>query len=182
MKIYTRKGDEGETSLIGGIRVKKDHIRLHAYGTVDELNSHIGLVSDGIEDQAIRKALAFIQDRLFVLGSQLAATPESKMDLPDLETSDTQKLETAIDAMEKQLEPLRNFILPGGHPVVSQIHISRTVCRRAERWSVTVMELEKSDPSISMYLNRLSDYLFVLARYMANQLNVSEISWNPRKH
>lgn len=181
MKIYTKKGDKGETSLIGGNRVKKSHARLHAYGTVDELNSYVGLLGDYIEDSSICSELLEIQDRLFTLGSLLAATPESKMQLPTLAESDIKSLEDSIDSMNEKLPEMRSFILPGGHKIVSLCHISRTICRRAERWTIAVNEEEMVSLLILAYLNRLSDYFFVLSRYISNILNVSENPWIPRK-
>ena len=181
MKIYTKKGDKGETSLIGGKRVKKSHDRLHAYGTVDELNSYVGLLRFYIEDKIIRNELIEIQDRLFTLGSLLAALPDSKMILPSLEKADIKSLENSIDKMNEELPEMRSFILPGGHKIVSLCHISRTICRRAERWTIAVNEEEMVPLLIPAYLNRLSDYFFVLARYISNKLNVSENPWIPRK-
>lgn len=181
MKIYTKKGDKGETSLIGGSRVKKSHARLHAYGTVDELNSYVGLLRDYIEDKSILNELLEIQDRLFTLGSLLAATPDSKMVLPSLVETDLKTLETSIDTMNEKLPEMRSFVLPGGHKIVSLCHITRTICRRAERWTIAVNEDDMVPQLIPAYLNRLSDYFFVLARYMSNILNVSENPWSPRK-
>ncbi len=181
MKIYTKKGDKGETSLIGGKRVKKSHARLHAYGTVDELNSYVGLLRDCIEDNRIRAELLEIQDRLFTLGSLLAATPDSKMKLPLLKEADIKSLEDSIDTMNEKLPELRSFVLPGGHIIVSQCHITRTLCRRAERWTIAINEDEIEHYLILAYLNRLSDYFFVLSRYMSKILNVSENLWSPRK-
>ena len=181
MKIYTKKGDKGETSLIGGKRVKKSHARLHAYGTVDELNSYVGLLRDSIEDKSIRAELLEIQDRLFTLGSLLAATPDSKMELPSLGEADIKTLEDSIDRMNKELPEMRSFILPGGHKTVSLCHVARTICRRAERWTIAVNEDEEVSLLILAYLNRLSDYFFVLSRYMSNILNVNENPWIPRK-
>ena len=181
MKIYTKKGDKGETSLIGGKRVKKSHARLHAYGTVDELNSYVGLLRDDIEDNRISDELLEIQDRLFTLGSLLAATPDSKMQLPSINEANISSLEDSIDYMNENLPEMRSFILPGGHKTVSLCHIARTICRRAERWTIDVNEDEPVPLLVLAYLNRLSDYFFVLARYMSNILNVSENPWNPRK-
>ena len=181
MKIYTKKGDKGETSLIGGSRVKKSHERIHAYGTVDELNSFTGLLRDAIEDENIKAELLEIQDRLFTLGSQLAATPDSKMELPLLNKSDIESLEYAIDAMNESLPEMRSFVLPGGHQTVSLCHVARTVCRRAERWTIALDQEEINDDLIPAYLNRLSDYFFVLSRFMSKLLNVSENPWKPRK-
>lgn len=181
MKIYTKTGDQGETSLIGGTRVPKYHLRIEAYGTVDELNSWVGLLRDQIGDQHHSQQLLYIQDRLFTIGSLLAADPEkSKMKLPELAVDDYQLLEREMDAMDEQLEPLKSFILPGGHPLVSQIHIARCVCRRAERLIVHLQNEAKTDPVISIYLNRLSDYLFLLSRWTAKNLNANESPWTPR--
>lgn len=183
MKIYTKTGDKGTTSLIGGTKVPKSHLRIEAYGTVDELNSYIGLVRDLLADDASRKTLQEIQDRLFTIGSSLACDPikEPKMRIPDLKASDIILLENEIDRMEKELSPMKSFILPGGHPIVSHLHIARCVCRRAERCCVR-LELEslEVDQTILMYLNRLSDYLFVLARYAAHRLGLQDVPWTPR--
>lgn len=182
-KIYTKTGDKGKTSLIGGTKVSKAHLRIEAYGTVDELNSHIGLCRDHQTDDHGRDILQEIQDRLFTLSSALACDPEkeTKMKIPDLKESDITLLEKEIDRMTDQLPPMKSFILPGGHPVVSQLHITRCVCRRAERSCVRLEEEnEEVAPIIMIYLNRLSDYLFVLARYTAHLLNVAEIPWKPR--
>ena len=180
MKIYTRTGDEGETSLIGGTRVPKDHYRIEAYGTLDELNSYIGLVKDSFAHENTREVLGKVQDRLFSIGSHLAADPErSRMVLPQLNDSDLVLLEKEIDQMDEVLPPLKNFILPGGHPIVSYCHIARCVCRRAERATVKLDHQEKVEPIILHYLNRLSDYLFVLARFIGQELKISEINWKP---
>lgn len=182
-KIYTKTGDKGKTSLIGGTKVSKAHLRIEAYGTVDELNSHIGLCRDHQTDDHGRDILQEIQDRLFTLSSALACDPEkeTKMKIPDLKESDITLLEKEIDRMTDQLPPMKSFILPGGHPVVSQLHITRCVCRRAERSCVRLEEEnEEVAPIIMIYLNRLSDYLFVLARYTAHLMNVAEIPWKPR--
>lgn len=182
MKIYTRKGDAGKTSLIGGDKVDKDHIRLEAYGTVDELNSWIGLLRDReIPDQS-KSQLLEIQDRLFSIGSHLAATANTKMVLPKLFEEDIKFLEDSIDSMEEVLTPMTHFILPGGHPVVSECHIARCVCRRAERKTHTMIkEGMVSDAVIGPYLNRLSDYLFVLSRFLGHQFNALEQPWMPKK-
>ena len=181
MKIYTKTGDKGETSLIGGSRVKKSHERLHAYGTVDELNSFTGLLRDNIEGKKIQAELLEIQDRLFTLGSHLAATPGSKMKLPMMNKSDIEELEKSIDSMNETLPEMRSFVLPGGHQTVSLCHVARTICRRAERWTTALNPEEINDELISAYLNRLSDYYFVLSRYMSKILNVNENPWKPRK-
>ena len=147
MKIYTRTGDEGETSLIGGTRVPKDHYRIEAYGTLDELNSYIGLVKDSFEHEHTREVLGKLQDRLFSIGSHLAADPErSRMVLPQLNEADLVLLENEIDQMDMVLPPLKNFILPGGHPIVSYCHVARCVCRRAERATVKLGRQEKVEP------------------------------------
>ena len=183
MKIYTKTGDKGTTSLIGGTKVPKSHMRIEAYGTVDELNSHIGLCRDLLQDEHSGRILREIQDRLFTIGSSLACDPikEPKMRLPDLKESDVTMLETEMDRMSEAVPPMKSFILPGGHPVVSQLHITRCVCRRAERCCVR-LELEslEVDGLLLKYLNRLSDYLFILARYAHELLKVPEIPWKPR--
>ncbi|MFM7015705.1 MAG: cob(I)yrinic acid a,c-diamide adenosyltransferase [Bacteroidota bacterium] len=181
MKIYTKTGDKGETSLIGGTRVPKYHLRIEAYGTVDELNSWIGLIRDQSIDEHQTKQLLHIQDRLFTIGSLLAADPEkSKMVLPTLSEEDCKTLESEMDAMDAQLEPLKSFILPGGHPLISQTHIARCVCRRTERLVVHLQNETNIDPIIAIYLNRLSDYLFLLARFFSKSLNAVESPWTPR--
>ncbi len=182
-KIYTKTGDLGQTSLIGGTKVAKSHIRIESYGTIDELNSYIGLVNDHIEFTEIKGTLKEIQDRLFTIGSSLATDPEkdSKMKLPDLKEEDILYLEQQIDAMNGELPVMKNFILPGGHVAVSTTHIARCICRRAERLCVNLKEHEEFiDPVVIKYLNRLSDYLFVLARYLGHLLQVEEIPWKPR--
>ena len=182
MKIYTKTGDIGQTSLFGGRRVFKSELRIESYGTVDELNSWIGLVRDVTLDVATRELLKEIQDRLFTLGSVLAADSDKQAaKAPDLHESDIEHLEKAIDAMDARLEPLRNFILPGGHVHVSYCHIARTVCRRAERLTVALNQTHELHPLIIKYLNRLSDYLFTLSRMMAKDLGAEEVNWLPRK-
>ena len=182
-KIYTKTGDLGKTSLIGGTRVPKSHLRIETYGTVDELNSFIGFLYDQLTHENSKTTLREIQDRLFTIGSSLACDPdkEPKMKLPDLKEEDVTLLETAIDEMNKVLKPMRSFILPGGSMPVSSAHIARCVCRRAERNCVNMMEQEMFiDPLVIKYLNRLSDYLFVLARYIGHLTGVSEIEWKAR--
>jgi cob(I)alamin adenosyltransferase len=183
MKIYTKTGDKGTTSLIGGTKVPKSHLRIEAYGTVDELNSYIGLCKDLLTDEPAKKVLLEVQDRLFTIGSSLACDPikEPKMRIPDLKEKDVEYLEKEMDRMDEILPPMKSFILPGGHTTVSHLHIARCVCRRAERCSVR-LELEslEVDGIIIKYLNRLSDYLFVLSRYIAHQLKAEEIPWKPR--
>jgi cob(I)alamin adenosyltransferase len=175
-KIYTKTGDTGETGLYGGARVPKFHPRVEAYGTVDELNSYIGLVRDLIVTPHYRDVLKAIQDRLFTIGAVLASDPEKNMMTPDLKESDIQLLENQIDSMESALPALKNFILPGGHPTVSYCNIARTVCRRAERLVVAL----NVDPLSIIYLNRLSDYLFVLGRKVGLDLGVEEVIWKSR--
>lgn len=161
----------------------KNHIRIETYGTVDELNSHIGMVSDCFDETHSRKVLKEIQDRLFTIGSSLACDPDKEplMKLPDLKEADITALEMEIDKMNEVLAPMKFFILPGGHIAVSSAHIARCVCRRAERNCVNMQEQEIFvDPMVIKYLNRLSDYLFVLARFIAHHLGVAEIAWKPR--
>ncbi len=180
-KIYTKTGDKGSTSLYGGARLSKDDIRIEAYGTVDELNACIGLVSDGMNALNMIHCLEAVQNRLFTIGSNLASDPSKEMITPDLSPSDITLLENEIDQYEKQLQPLKHFVLPGGHQLVSFCHIARTVCRRAERRVVTLSRDSQVEEMIIVYLNRLSDYLFVLSRYIAYKQGISERKWLPRK-
>lgn len=181
MKIYTKKGDKGTTQLIGGTRIPKSSLRIESYGTVDELNSCIGLVRDQEINELHRKNLIEIQDRLFTLGALLASDPEkSKMKIPDLSETDVEFLEMEIDKMEAGLPPMKSFVLPGGHTTVSFCHIARCVCRRAERLAVDLALNEKVDEIAVKYLNRLSDYLFVLSRKLALELGAEEVPWKPR--
>lgn len=181
MKIYTKTGDKGKTSLLGGTRVSKYDERINAYGTVDELNSFLGLVSDLDQDEIRVKFIRTIQSRLFTVGSSLAAeTNKAKKIKPDLDESDIEALENAIDQMNESLPPMKNFILPGGDQLVSSTHIARTICRRAERLIIKLSETEDIEEVIIKYLNRLSDYLFVLARKQGFDLNIDEIPWKPR--
>ena len=182
-KIYTKTGDAGKTSLIGGTKVPKNNIRIETYGTIDELNSFIGLVNDSIFDDHSKNILREIQDRLFTIGSSLAcdSDKEAKMKLPDLKESDIELLEGEIDKMNASLPEMKHFILPGGHIAISAIHITRCVCRRAERWCVNMQEQNLFiEPLVIKYLNRLSDYFFVLARYTGHLLQVAEVAWKPR--
>jgi cob(I)alamin adenosyltransferase len=185
MKIYTKTGDQGKTSLYGGTRVKKSNLRINAYGTVDELNSYIGLVKDQLEDKEVIKDLLRIQNKLFALGAMLA-TPLDKEKLKDgsdrlkiekIEATEIQYLESKMDVMNESLDPMTHFILPGGHTIVSFCHISRCICRRAERIAVELADSEEINPYIIIYLNRLSDYLFVLARKLTKDYKVKEIPW-----
>lgn len=180
MKIYTRKGDDGTTTLYGGKRIKKFDLRINAYGTVDELNSHIGLVRDQIKEERVKGFLLEIQNDLFNVGSHLATKdPKMKEKLPVLNDSIVTKLEVEIDAYDSLLPPMTNFVLPGGHVQVSSTHIARCVCRRAERISIELAEIDEISVAIIPFLNRLSDYLFVLARKLTQDLGVEEIPWKP---
>ncbi|WP_303310530.1 cob(I)yrinic acid a,c-diamide adenosyltransferase [Hymenobacter sp. BT730] len=181
MKIYTKTGDQGLTSLIGGTRVPKSSLRIECYGTVDEVNSYIGLVRDQEVNAGRRDLLKEIQDRLFTIGSSLAADPEkSRMKIPDLRAEDITLLEQEMDRMNEALPELREFILPGGHQAVSFAHVARCVCRRAERLVVALREDSFVADLVAIYLNRLSDYLFVLSRTMAHELQAEEVTWKPR--
>lgn len=178
-KIYTKTGDGGQTGLIGGTKVPKNDLRIETYGTVDELNSWVGLIGDLLQNGPLKKELKEVQDRLFIIGSVLATDSgkEIKMELPHLHESDVQALEQSIDAMTASLPEMKSFILPGGHPTVSQIHITRTVCRRAERLAVALQQEVPVAPLVIQYLNRLSDYLFTLARYAGKLLGAAEVKW-----
>lgn len=183
IKIYTKTGDKGKTSLIGGTKVLKSHTRIEAYGTVDELNSYIGLLGDQFQHDHTLKSLREIQDRLFTIGSSLACDPDKEplLKIPDLKEQDISWLEQEIDSMNSGLETMKSFIIPGGHTSISTAHIVRCVCRRAERNCVSMLEQELFvEPLVIKYLNRLSDYLFVLARFIAHELGVKEIMWKPR--
>lgn len=179
-RIYTKTGDRGQTALFGGRRVPKSHLRVDAYGTVDELNSFIGLLRDAVRDEPVRAVLAQVQNRLFTLGAHLASDPAKHPPTPDLLPEDVQLLESAIDAMDAVLPPLKNFILPGGHATVSTCHVCRTVCRRAERLVVALHRKAPVDEIALQYLNRLSDYFFVLARKLGQDLGVDEVVWKTR--
>jgi cob(I)alamin adenosyltransferase len=180
MKIYTKKGDKGETSLIGGDRVKKHHIRIEAYGTIDELNSYLGILRSFTKDVINMPVLPEVQDRLFTIGSLLASAPGSKMIVPDLHAEDITLLEKSIDKMNEDLPELRSFVLPAGSLEIAHCHVARCICRRAERLIVHLSENEEIEPQVIQYVNRLSDYLFVLGRYTAKSQNVEEVSWKPR--
>lgn len=189
MKIYTKTGDSGQTSLFGGTRVPKHHIRINSYGTVDELNSWLGLLRDQSMDKTSKQTLQLIQEKLFTLGAILATDPEKKilksgkerLNIPKINEDDVLQLEDQMDTMNSSLPPMTHFILPGGHPTVSYCHIARTICRRAERMASILQENEPMDPFVLKYLNRLSDYLFVLGRKLAVDLKASEIKWIPEK-
>lgn len=181
MKIYTKTGDSGSTSLFGGRRVSKADIRIDSYGTIDELNSYIGLLRDQEVNKQRNEILVEIQDRLFTIGSILATEPgNTKAKVPSLREDDVLLLEKEIDSMESKLTPMRSFVLPGGHASVSCCHIARTVCRRAERQVIALDAVEKVQPVLIKYLNRLSDYLFVLSRMMTKELSAEETPWKPR--
>ena len=179
--VYTKTGDKGKTSLIGGTRVPKNHYRLEAYGTVDELNSFIGMIrSYGIDKQS-EKQIIDIQNKLFVIGAYLA-TDSNVTDLRDKLDYNEEiivGLEKEMDRMEHELAPMKNFVLPGGHPAVSYCHISRTVCRRTERRILDMARQTEVNPWVIKYVNRLSDYLFVLSRHLSKHFNVNEIPWVP---
>jgi cob(I)alamin adenosyltransferase len=189
MKVYTKTGDGGTTALFGGTRVAKDHIRIESYGTVDELNSHIGLIRDQEFSQHYKDILIEIQDRLFTVGAILATPPEKevmkngqkRLQNLGIVESDIELLETEIDTMEDSLPPMTHFVLPGGHTTVSFCHVARCVCRRAERLAVHLSHNEPVAEIAIKYLNRLSDYLFVLARKLSHDLNADEVKWIPRK-
>lgn len=182
MKIYTKTGDNGTTALYGGKRLSKSDLRIDAYGTVDELNAHIGLLRDLSTEESDKTFLLEIQDKLFTLGSNLASNPEKEKpkSIPDILSIDIEKLENEIDAINEILEPLQYFILPGGHANISQSHIARCVCRRTERICVALSQVEKVDALILKYLNRLSDYLFTYSRKLAKLLMVEELKWEAK--
>lgn len=182
MKIYTKGGDKGQTSLYGGRRISKDDIRIESYGTIDELNSHVGhlisVVPSGFDQIGL---LIEIQNRLFTIGSNLASDPEKDLPVPDLNEEDVLKLENAMDNMDASLAPLRAFVLPGGSVANSVAHVCRTVTRRAERRMISLAAVEEVNPILIKYVNRLSDYFFVVSRYIAHQLGHQETEWVPRK-
>lgn len=182
MKIYTRTGDQGLTSLIGGTRVPKSSLRIDCYGTVDELNSYVGLLRDQDVNAPRRPLLKEIQDRLFTIGASLATDPDRdvRQRIPDLHPEDVQLLEREMDQMSETLPQLREFVLPGGHPAVSFAHVARCVCRRAERLVIELAEASFVAELVVQYLNRLSDFLFVLSRRMAHDLGAEEVTWKPR--
>jgi cob(I)alamin adenosyltransferase len=190
MKVYTKTGDKGTTALFGGTRVPKDHIRIESYGTVDELNSYIGLVRDQEINNHYKEILIAIQDRLFTVGAILATPPDKetlkngkpRLNIPKIIEDDIELLENEIDSMESSLPQMTHFVLPGGHSTVSYCHIARCVCRRAERLAVHLDHNEPIDELVIKYLNRLSDYLFVLARKLSSDLNAAEVKWIPKKN
>ncbi len=190
MKVYTKTGDTGTTALFGGTRVPKHHIRIESYGTVDELNSHIGLIRDQDINQLYKNVLIEVQDRLFTVGAILATPPEKeilkngqpRLNINRISDSDILFLENEIDTMDASLPQMTHFVLPGGHTTVSYCHIARCVCRRAERLVVHLHELEPTDEEVIKYLNRLSDYLFVLARKLSYELEAEEVKWIPKNN
>lgn len=189
MKIYTKTGDLGTTGLFGGTRVSKANLRIESYGSVDELNAWVGYLRDQIQDSSYIKLLLEIQNNLFIIGAILATDPEKqqlksgkqRLDIARISASEVEQLEKAIDAMEEKLPPMTHFILPGGNSIVSCCHIARTVCRRAERRCIALYEVAAFDSEVLMYLNRLSDYLFVLSRSLSKQLQAEETPWIPKK-
>jgi len=182
MPIYSKTGDKGTTSLLGGKRVPKYHLRIEAYGTVDELISYIGLIRDQNVSENIGNELISVQDRLMVCASILAADCEDcEQQLPKLYEEDITRLEKNIDRMDVELPPLQNFVLPGGHTTVSYCHIARNVCRRAERHAIKLYEESEFSELVIRYLNRLSDYLFVLSRKLSKDLQIQEVKWEPKK-
>lgn len=189
MKVYTKTGDKGTTALFGGTRVPKHHIRIESYGTVDELNSYIGLLRDQDINTHYKNVLIQIQDRLFTVGAILATDPEkailkngkSRLNIPKISEEDISTLEQEMDTMDAALPQMTHFVLPGGHQTVSFCHIARCVCRRAERLASALNDLEPFQSETLMYLNRLSDYLFVLARKLTYDLQAEEVKWIPKK-
>ena len=177
MKIYTKQGDTGQTSLFGGTKISKNHIRIEAYGTIDELNSFLGLLGDRFDQKERINVVQEIQNALFVIGSNLATEDPDKFSMQGLSRKNIDMLETGIDSMEEDLKPLKNFILPGGHETSSLAQVCRVICRRAERRVVALSEVADIDPLILEFLNRLSDYFFVLARYILMENNSQEIYW-----
>lgn len=180
MKIYTKAGDQGRTSLFGGKKTTKDDIQIEAYGTVDELNSHLGAAISLMKDETSISTLKKIQSILFDVGSHLASDGTADSYLPEIKEEMISDLEAEIDRMDAKLQPLKSFILPGGNAAISQLHICRTVCRRAERRIVTLNQVNEINPILIKYLNRLSDYFFVLARYQALLDGIDETKWNPK--
>lgn len=183
MKIYTKVGDDGSTGLFGGPRVPKDHLRVQAYGDVDELNSTLGLARAECQDAELEAILSRLQNRLFDLGGELA-TPDQEnapKRVPIVTDSDVSLMETEMDRFDQELEPLRAFVLPAGSRLASQLHVARTVCRRAERAAVTLARHEAVPPESVKFLNRLSDLLFVMARVANKRAGVPEVKWEPNK-
>ena len=190
MKVYTKTGDQGTTALFGGTRVPKHHIRIDSYGTVDELNSHIGLIRDQDINPHYKDVLIDIQDKLFTVGAILATDPEKailksgkeRLNIPKISDENILYLEQEMDAMDAELPQMTHFVLPGGHQTVSFCHIARCVCRRAERLATALNDIEPFESNTLKYLNRLSDYLFVLARKLSKDLQAEEVKWIPQKN
>lgn len=185
MKIYTKTGDKGQTSLFTGRRVSKHNLRIESYGTVDELNSYIGLIKDHSPKNEDLSLLHRIQDRLFTIGSILATEPEKKDDkrfkIPQISDVDIKVLEESMDKMNEELPEMTHFVLPGGHPTVSFCHVGRTICRRAERRITALNDEAPVDAKVLKYINRLSDFLFVLSRFWGQKVNAQEVKWIPEK-
>jgi len=189
MKIYTKTGDTGLTALFGGTRVPKHHIRIESYGTIDELNSYLGLIRDQEIDPHHKQTLIEIQNKLFIVGAILATDPnkntlkngKERLNISKISDEDIERLEQEMDGMDEILPPMTHFVLPGGHQMVSFCHIARCVCRRAERLISALNDLEPVEPLALAYVNRLSDYLFVLARKLAYDLQIAEVKWIPEK-
>lgn len=181
-KIYTKTGDSGETSLYGGKRLSKSDIRIESYGTVDELNSYMGLIRSQIKEGAHSEVINAIQNRLFTIGSILASDPDKEMPTPDLLASDVELLEKDMDRMDVDLPALKTFILPGADVLSSHVHVARCICRRAERRVIALQTEEEVPAIVVIYLNRLSDYLFMLSRSIAHEAGAEEIPWIPRKN
>ena len=189
MKIYTKTGDKGTTALFGGTRVPKYHLRIESYGTIDELNSYIGLIKDQQIDDITKSALIKIQHELFTLGAMLATPPEKetlkngkeRLNIPKITEESILTLENEIDTMNEDLPAMTHFVLPGGHQSVSFSHIARCVCRRAERITIALDDVQPVNELTIKYLNRLSDYLFTLGRKMTSDLSAEEVKWEPRK-
>lgn len=182
LRIYTKTGDDGTTGLFGGTRVSKDHLRIHAYGTVDELNSVIGIALTTSMPDDVREQLEAISSELFTVGADLATPldPPPAYDIPRIGQEHISWLEGRIDAFDAELQPLKNFILPGGTPAAAQLHLARTVCRRAERITVSLAEHDNIGEHVIRYLNRLSDYLFTVARVVNHRAGVQDTPWRPR--
>ncbi|MEO1256232.1 MAG: cob(I)yrinic acid a,c-diamide adenosyltransferase [Bacteroidota bacterium] len=180
-KLYTKTGDKGKTSLLGGKKISKADLRIEAYGNVDELNSFIGHLKDHANvENRLKQQLYWIQEHLFSLGSILATEPDfTGFELPKITKTEVDQLEVWIDKFDQEVPPLKNFILPGGHPAVSLAHICRTVCRRTERSIIALSNEEVLDEPILQFINRLSDYLFIFARAIGHILGVQEIPWSP---
>ena len=190
MKIYTKTGDAGTTALFGGTRVPKYNLRIDSYGTVDELNSWVGLIRDQDTGELVKQTLLAIQNKLFTVGAILATDPaketlkngKDRLNIEKIKEADLLLLENEMDRMNESLPPMTHFILPGGHQSVSFCHVARTVCRRAERLAAELYEQEPFEKNVNAYLNRLSDYLFIVGRFLSHKLQAEEIKWMPEKY